>query len=184
MLALSPGEKGSGEELAVLVFVEPRALDVEQPQAGHEARERQCIDRELRNRLVCCCIRLVVEDVHRTVSDLQEVDVAGDGYQGIMTTAYNMPDLIIVDLNMPHIDGVEMIKLLRADQQFLDMPILAVTAYGMERAEQAVKEGADRALAKPFDPDILFAFIEELLKRKKPHSKERARAMTRHDAKK
>jgi DNA-binding response OmpR family regulator len=97
-----------------------------------------------------------------------EVVVASDGYQGILAAASEELELIIVDLNMPHIDGVEMIKILRAGQQYRNLPILAITAFGMERAEQAVKAGADRTLAKPLDPDILFAEIKELLGRKNP----------------
>ena len=73
MLALSSGKKRSGKELAVLVFVEPRALGVEQPQSRDEARERQCVDRELCDRFIRAGVRLVVEDVNSAVPDLQEV---------------------------------------------------------------------------------------------------------------
>ena len=48
-------------------------------EAGHEARERERVDRELRDRLVGARVGLVVEDVHAAVSHLQEIDVAGDG---------------------------------------------------------------------------------------------------------
>ena len=66
------------KKFAVLLLVEPRALDVEQLEARHEPRERERVDRELRDRLVGARIRLVIEDVHGAVAHLQKVDVAGD----------------------------------------------------------------------------------------------------------
>ena len=70
-------EQRAGKELAVLLLVEPSAFDVKQPEAG-EPRERERIDRELRDRLVGAGVRLVIEDVHGAVADLQEIDVAGE----------------------------------------------------------------------------------------------------------
>ncbi len=72
------GEECAREKLIVLVFVKPRALDVEQLQARHADREGKCVDRELRDGLVRARIRLVVEDVHGVVAHLQKVEVAGD----------------------------------------------------------------------------------------------------------
>ena len=72
------GEKEAGEELAIFVLIEPGALDVEEPQAGHTAREREGVDRELGNWLVGPRIWLVVENVDGPVANLQEIDVAGD----------------------------------------------------------------------------------------------------------
>ena len=118
---------------------------------------------------------LVVEDHAETCDALTiwlehkgyDVIVADDGLKGILMAASN-PDLIIADLNLPNLDGIEMIKRLRATSEHLHTPILVVTAYDMQRAEQAIKAGADRVLAKPLDPDILTAFIKELLSRTNP----------------
>ena len=71
-------EQCAREEFVVLLLVEPGALDVEEFEAGHADGERERIDRELRNRLVGSGIRFVIEDMHGVVSDLQEVDMAGD----------------------------------------------------------------------------------------------------------
>ena len=54
-------EERAGKELAVLLLVEPGALDVEEPEAGDAARERERVDRELRDWLVGASVRLVVE---------------------------------------------------------------------------------------------------------------------------
>jgi two-component system, cell cycle response regulator DivK len=119
---------------------------------------------------------LVVEDHTETRDALTlwleqrgyDVVVANDGYEGVLQAAANLPDLIIADLNMPTLDGVEMIRVLRARHEYSHVPILAITAHGMERAEQAIKAGAVRVLAKPLEPDILYVFVKELLNRKNP----------------
>jgi hypothetical protein len=80
-LRVSPSficEQRAGEKFAVLLLVEPRALDVEELETRHETRQCERVDRELRDRLVGARIRFVVEDVHRAVAHLQKVDVAGD----------------------------------------------------------------------------------------------------------
>ena len=76
-------EQRAGKELAVLLLVEPRALDIEKAKAG-QARERQRIERELRDRLVRSGVRLVIEDVDGAVADLEEVDVAGEDARGAL----------------------------------------------------------------------------------------------------
>ena len=72
------GEKRARKELIVFLLVEPGAFDVEELQARHAHRERERVDRELRDGLVGACIGFVVQDVHGVVSDLQKIDVARD----------------------------------------------------------------------------------------------------------
>ena len=72
------GQQLAREEFVVAGFIEPCALDIKEPEAGNEARERERIDRQLRDGLVRAGIRLVVEYVDRAVAGLQEVDVSGD----------------------------------------------------------------------------------------------------------
>ena len=71
----------AGKELAVLLLVEPRALDIEEPQS-RQARERQRIERELRDRLVGPRVRLVIKNMDGAVAHLEEVDVAGEDARG------------------------------------------------------------------------------------------------------
>jgi len=74
-------EKRARKELAVLLLVEPRALDIKEPQS-HKARERERIERELRDRLVGARVRLVIKNMNGTIADLEEVDVAGEDARG------------------------------------------------------------------------------------------------------
>jgi hypothetical protein len=83
---LTAREDFAREELAMLMLIEPRALEIERRNAG-ELRERECVDRRLRERLVGDRAGLIVEDVDRAIAHLHEIDVAGDsalptGYLG------------------------------------------------------------------------------------------------------
>ncbi len=74
-------EQRAGEELAVLLFIEPGALDIEEPQF-RQARKRQRVEGELRDRLIRPGVRLVVEDMDGAIAHLEEVDMAGEDARG------------------------------------------------------------------------------------------------------
>ena len=80
-------EEYEREELAILFLVEPRALDVEKPEAGNAAGERERVDGELSDRLVGAGVRLVVEHVHGTIAHLKEIDMASNCDAGRDPTA-------------------------------------------------------------------------------------------------
>ncbi len=70
---------------------------------------------------------------------------------------YPGPDLILIAIQMPDMDGLEITRILRADATISNIPILALTSYAMKGAEERILEaGCDGYLAKPFD-------IQELL---------------------
>ena len=114
---------------------------------------------------------LIVEDDLDTVAMITvmlelrnyEVIVARDGIEGINSACDLHPDLIVTDLRMPEIDGIEMIKLLRSDASCGTVPILVITGSSMELAKEAMEAGAGRVLRKPFSPDLLHVFIKDLL---------------------
>ena len=66
------------KEFAISPLVEPGASDVEELETWHEAGEREGINRELRDRLIGPSVGFVVENVHRTIPDLQKIDMAGE----------------------------------------------------------------------------------------------------------
>ncbi|HEY6331130.1 MAG TPA: response regulator [Blastocatellia bacterium] len=93
------------------------------------------------------------------------VTVANDGREGLARAFSEIPDLIITDLVMPRLDGVETIKLIRAIPTMPStLPIIAMTGFQMALAEEAIMAGANRIISKPYDPDILLANIKSLLK--------------------
>ena len=82
------------------------------------------------------------------------VITAEDGQEGISTAKLERPDLIITDLNMPRLDGIEMIRVLRDESEFRDVPIVALTAYGSEMGKKAMEAGANRSVRKPVAFDL------------------------------
>ena len=106
-----------------------------------------------------------IRDVLGRLLELQNFKVvtAEDGRSGIEASEDMSPDLIITDIEMPRLDGVGMIKALRSQSKFNQVPILAITAYGHWAEARAIEAGADRAMVKPIEPDMLFECIEQLL---------------------
>jgi CheY-like chemotaxis protein len=91
------------------------------------------------------------------------VATAEDGREGLMRASADTPDLILTDINMPNVDGAEMIRRLRAEPGSSRVPIVVMTAYGADVADRAVESGADRALTKPVDYDLLLETIKDLI---------------------
>jgi len=92
-----------------------------------------------------------------------EVRAAGDGAEALRLATLAAPDLVILDLMMPGMDGLEVCRRLRA---WSDVPILVLSARAQERQKvQALDEGADDYLTKPFGMDELTARIRAALRR-------------------
>ena len=116
---------------------------------------------------------LVVEDDPTTLDMVTimlqlrdyEIIVAKNGIEGIDKASAENPDLIVTDIVMPELNGIEMIKQLRSKSGRAGVPILVITGNDMENAKEAIRAGANRALAKPFSPDLLHVFIKDLLKK-------------------
>ncbi|HET9529421.1 MAG TPA: response regulator [Blastocatellia bacterium] len=112
---------------------------------------------------------LVVEDTLDTRQLLEmyltmegfDVVTAIDGIDGISKAVSESPDVIVTDINMPRLDGVEMIKQLRAKDLFRSLKVIAMTAYGSGPAREASEAGADLVLRKP----ILFDSIAETIRK-------------------
>jgi DNA-binding response OmpR family regulator len=93
-----------------------------------------------------------------------EVAVAGNGAEGLETTRRNPPDLVILDLMLPELDGFRVLKGIRESR--LMMPVLILTARGEESDKvRGLKMGADDYVTKPFGLLELLARVEALLRR-------------------
>ncbi len=110
---------------------------------------------------------LIVEDEPRNlklVRDLLQVSgyttiEATDGKQSVDLAKARKPDLILMDIQMPVMDGLEAIRILKADATTRNIPILALTSYAMKGDKERILEaGCNGYLAKPID-------IQELLKK-------------------
>ncbi len=115
---------------------------------------------------------LVVEDTEdnrRIIRDLlasagYDVVEATDGAEGISAVARFGPDLVVLDIQLPVIDGYEVARRLKADPNTRDIPIVAVTSYALAGDEEKSRaSGCDAYVAKPFSPRHLLATIRRFL---------------------
>lgn len=93
-----------------------------------------------------------------------EVISAFNGEDALRWVREEKPDLIILDLMLPKIDGYQVSRLLKFDKNFSHIPIIMLTAKGQkEDKEWGEKAGADAYITKPFEANILLNKIKELL---------------------
>ena len=114
---------------------------------------------------------LIVEDVEynrdllvQLLEDEYEILTAADGASGIEVAARHRPDLILMDLSLPGVDGWEATRRLKARSETEHIPVIALTAHAMQGDEERARAcGCDDYLTKPIDEDQLFAKLARLL---------------------
>jgi two-component system cell cycle response regulator DivK len=109
------------------------------------------------------------EDNREIVRDLMdsvgyELLEANDGAAGLAMATEHKPDLILMDIQLPVMDGYEVTRRIKADPALWHIPIIAVTSYALSGDEAKTREaGCDDYVAKPFSPRQLLAKMNELL---------------------
>ena len=88
---------------------------------------------------------------------------ARDGYECLALARDNPPDLIVIDLSMPVLDGWEVFRELKTDQRTRAIPCIAVTAHAELNRDQALETGFSAYVSKPFSSDILLKTIATVL---------------------
>jgi two-component system chemotaxis response regulator CheY len=99
---------------------------------------------------------------------LKNVDIveAQDGMDGLRKVSSDHFDLALVDINMPVMDGLKLISLIRGDDDLSDIPIVVITTEGAkEDRERALNLGADEYLTKPIQANRVLAVVKDLLKK-------------------
>lgn len=92
------------------------------------------------------------------------VQTANDAEEAQAALAAQLPALILMDLQLPGMDGLELTRQLKADPARCHVPILALTAYAMKGDEdRALAAGCDAYLAKPFEADVLISEVQRLI---------------------
>jgi two-component system cell cycle response regulator DivK len=109
------------------------------------------------------------EDNRRIVHDLltsvgYEIIEAVNGEDGVKAAAVHVPDLILMDIQLPGIDGYETTRQIKAKLDLKHIPIIAVTSYALSGDDvKAYEAGCNGYVAKPFSPRALLAKIREYL---------------------
>jgi CheY-like chemotaxis protein len=114
---------------------------------------------------------LIVEDVEfnrdlvaQLLEDDYEILTAADGEEGLRLAEQERPDLILMDLSLPVIDGWEATRRLKANEALKNIPIIALSAHAMMGDEEKAREcGCDDYLSKPLDEDLLFEKLGQFL---------------------
>ena len=113
---------------------------------------------------------LIVEDDPKNLKLFRDlIQVSGyttleatDGKQGVELAREKKPDLILMDIQMPVMDGFEATKLLKNDDVTKDIPIVALTAYAMQGDEEKMREaGFDGYISKPIDVSDFLKKVKE-----------------------
>jgi two-component system cell cycle response regulator DivK len=115
---------------------------------------------------------LVVEDTEDNRQILRDLlgmagyDIieAQDGAEGVAKAAEHKPDLVLMDIQMPVMDGFEATRRIKANPLLKAIPVIAVTSYALSGDEDKAREaGCDGYIAKPYSPRALLAKVRETL---------------------
>jgi CheY-like chemotaxis protein len=114
---------------------------------------------------------LIVEDVEfnldllvQLLEDDYDIHTATDGAAGMALAEQVRPDLILMDLSLPVLDGWEATRRIKANATLRHIPIIALTAHAMSGDEERAKAaGCDDYLSKPIDEDVLFGKLQAFL---------------------
>lgn len=93
-----------------------------------------------------------------------EVEPVADGREAIAKTRMFMPDLVIMDIQLPEVSGMNLITAIKADDELKAIPILAVTAYAGKGDEESIRDaGAEGYLAKPVSIGPFMVAVNKLV---------------------
>lgn len=119
--------------------------------------------------------RIVVADDDVDIRELVEfklttmghdIVAVGDGAAALEACRAHKPDLAVLDVMMPGVSGLDAIRMIRADADLLDLPVILLTARAQEAdVETGFDSGADDYITKPFSPRELASRVEALLNR-------------------
>ncbi len=117
---------------------------------------------------------LIVDDdpliISRVGEVLQSAGIsfihASNGLEGLKQLATGQPELVILDVNMPELDGMQTCRLIKANEKFRSLPVLMLTSRNdITHMMEARRVGADDYLVKPVDPEALLTKINRLFAR-------------------
>jgi two-component system phosphate regulon response regulator PhoB len=132
---------------------------------------------------------LIIEDEH-DIAELLRYNLAREGYRAVvagdgqagLNAAARQPDLILLDLMLPRLDGLELCRMLKRNPQTSRIPVIMLTAKGEESDVIAGLElGADDYIAKPFSVKLVLARVRAVLRRRKEPAQLKNEILRIHD---
>ena len=116
---------------------------------------------------------LVVEDnpdnlttIKAVLQGRYEILEATDGEAGLKTALAELPDLVLLDMSLPKMDGFEVVRNLKEDENARHIPVIALTARAMKGdREKTIEAGCDDYISKPIDPEKILGKIEKWAKK-------------------
>ncbi len=154
-----------------------RAEDESASEAGSENAERQLLDRHHGRRILIVDDEPVNLEIARFLLEQSglRVDTAADGEDALRRVQETDYALILMDMQMPRLDGLVATRLIRATPGYATTPILAMTANAFtEDRRHCLEAGMNDFLTKPFNPDVLFAILLHWLDSTLPDYSERS----------
>jgi len=94
-----------------------------------------------------------------------QVKAVRNGLEAIMEIQANRPDVVMTDIAMPTLSGLELIKAIRAHDDLADLPVIAMTAFSEDFRDRALEAGADDAIGKPTEVEVLREAINNVMLR-------------------
>ncbi|MGH9768809.1 MAG: response regulator [Blastocatellia bacterium] len=94
-----------------------------------------------------------------------EVKEAVDGEAALQMLDQCEPDLLITDIQTPSMSGIDLIRRVRSQEKWANLPIIAVSAFSRDQLAHAAMQGATRVLRKPFEPNRLLSAVFELTRK-------------------
>lgn len=108
--------------------------------------------------------KIIIRNLRRAGVDVDEIVEASDGAEGWEQLEKGGFDLVFTDVNMPNMNGVELLEKIRASDEFKSIPVVMITTESTQEAVTSFKEkGASGCVAKPFTADQLEAVVSSVV---------------------
>lgn len=106
---------------------------------------------------------MIIKTIKLSGLEIGKIHEAGNGEEGLQALSDHWVDLLFIDVNMPIMDGMEMLDRVRGRQETRDLPILIVSTESNEQRIRTIDEKRAGFVHKPFTPEMLRGKIEEVL---------------------
>ncbi len=95
--------------------------------------------------------------------DLGEIYEAANGQEGLDALENHWIDLVLADINMPVMNGQEMIEQMRANSLWKDLPVIVVSTEGSQKRIESIRQQGAKFIHKPFTPEMIRTIIKEMI---------------------